>query len=144
MKGLWAAALVFVSAAAFAQSDSVLGNWRDPTGSTIQIYRCDKLVCARVVGLRKDAPSRVDGKNPNPALRSRPLCGLEIGTNFRVATPGRAEDGRLYDPQSGYTYSGSMTLDGNKLKLRGYIGLSIFGRTEVWTRAPAGFVPCRP
>ena len=144
MKVVWLAALVFVSAGACAQSNSLLGNWRNPTGSTIQIYPCGSLVCARLVGTRKGAPSRVDAKNPNSALRSRPLCGLEIGTNFRLVKPGRAEDGRLYDPESGNTYSGSMTLDGNKLKLRGYIGLALLGRTEVWTRAPAGFVPCRP
>ena len=43
------------------------------------------------------------------------------------------KDGTIYDPKSGKTYSCKMTIDGNKLKIRGYIGISLFGRTEVWT-----------
>jgi uncharacterized protein (DUF2147 family) len=127
-----------------SQNSGVLGNWRTPTGSTIRIYRCGSAVCARLIAIRKDAPSRVDGKNLNPALRSRPLCGLQIGMNFRLKNPGLAEGGQLYDPQSGKTYSGSMARDGDKLKLRGYIGISLFGRTETWAQAPADTVPCHP
>lgn len=142
MKQILIPALFLLSLVAQAQNNSVLGNWTNPTGSTIQIYRCGANVCARLIAIRKNAPSRVDGKNPNPALRSRPLCGLQIGTNFHLTYPGHAEGGQLYDPQSGRTYSGMMTRDGDKLKLRGYIGLSLFGRTEIWTQAPANITPC--
>ena len=130
-------------ATAQAQNDSVLGNWRNPTGSTIQIYRCGPDVCARLVAIRPNAPSRVDSKNPNPALRSRSLCGLQIGAKFHLTAPGHAEGGQLYDPQSGHTYSGTMTRNGNSLKLHGYIVFSLFGRTETWTRAPDNVTPCR-
>ena len=71
----------------------------------------------------------VDLHNPNPSLRGRPLCGLNIGTGFTRSAPGK-----LYDPTSGKTYKGSMTLDGARLKLRGYVGISLFGRSETWTR----------
>jgi uncharacterized protein (DUF2147 family) len=37
-----------------------------------------------------------------------------------------------------------MIRDGDKLKLRGYIGFELFGRTETWTRAPNDIVPCHP
>jgi uncharacterized protein (DUF2147 family) len=143
MKSLFLPVLL-LSLAAQAQTNSVLGNWTNPTGSTIQIYRCGANVCARLIAMRKNAPSRVDNKNPNPALRARPLCGLQIGMNFRLSSPGRAEGGQLYDPQSGHTYHGSMTRDGNKLKLRGYVGISLFGRAETWTQAPANITPCHP
>lgn len=144
MRRIWLPVLFPVSLLAHGQAASVLGNWNNPTGSTIQVYRCGSNVCARVIELRKTVPSRVDNKNPNPALRSRPICGLQIGENFHLTTPGRAEGGQLYDPESGKTYSGTMTLDGDKLKLRGYIGISLFGRTEIWTRAPNNITPCRP
>jgi uncharacterized protein (DUF2147 family) len=138
------ALLILSLAAAQAQNDSILGNWRSPSGSIIQIYRCGANVCLKLIVIRKDAPSRVDGKNPNAALRTRPLCGLQVGSNFHLTNPGHAEGGQLYDPQSGKTYSGSMTRDGNQLKLRGYIGISLFGRTETWTRAPEDIPACHP
>jgi len=144
MKRIWIPVLFLLPLVAKGQTNGVLGNWTNPTGSTIQIYRCDANVCARLIGIRKNAPSRVDRKNPNAALRARPLCGLQIGMNFHLANPGRAEGGQLYDPESGKTYNGMMTRDGNNLKLRGYIGFSLFGRTETWTRAPANVTPCRP
>lgn len=138
------ATLLMIAAIGTAQGNSVLGNWNDPTGSTIQVYRCGTDVCARLIKIRANAPSRVDGKNPDPALRKQALCGLQIGTGFHLTTPTRAEGGRLYDPQVGKTYSGSMIRDGAKLRLRGYIGIALFGRTEIWTRAPDGIPPCRP
>lgn len=145
MRRSWILTLFLVAlATAQGQNDSVLGNWRNPSGSIIQIYHCGADVCLRLVVVRRDAPSRVDGKNPNPALRSRPLCGLQIGMKFHLTTPGHAEGGQLYDPQSGRTYSGMMTRDGNLLKLRGYVAFSLFGRTETWTRAPDNVTPCKP
>lgn len=145
MKRIWISALFLLSmTAAQAQTDGVLGNWMNPTGSTIQIYRCGDNVCARLIAISRDAPTRVDSNNPNAALRRRSLCGLLVGTNFHLSSPGRAEGGRLYDPQSGKTYSGSMTRDGDRLKLRGYVGISLFGRTEIWTQARGSIALCKP
>lgn len=144
MNRIWAMAFLLLSTVSLGQNDGVIGNWKDPMGSTIQIYRCGANVCARVIGIRPNAPGHLDMHNPNPALRNRSLCGLQIGWNFHLARAGRAEGGELYDPESGRTYSGSMTPDGNKLKLRGYIGFEVFGRTETWTRAQNDFVPCHP
>ncbi|MGH9588053.1 MAG: DUF2147 domain-containing protein, partial [Acidobacteriaceae bacterium] len=73
----------------------------------------------------------------------RSLCGMKIGTGFKLVDPNRAQDGKLYDPKSGKTYTGSMTRDGNKLNLRGYVGIPFFGRTETWTRAPDSITACR-
>jgi uncharacterized protein (DUF2147 family) len=143
MRRSWILAF-FLAASAMGQrqNDGVLGNWRTPKGSVVQIYHCGADACLRVLVVRRDAPSRVDGKNPDPALRSRALCGLQIGTKFRLTTPRHAEGGQLYDPESGHTYSGMITRDGDLLKLRGYIVFSLFGRTETWTRAPDNVPSC--
>jgi uncharacterized protein (DUF2147 family) len=122
---------------------SVLGEWKTPNGSVVDIYKCGNNVCARLIEVSKQAPSHVDVQNPNPALRKRPLCGLEIGYGFHLTNENHAQDGRLYDPESGNTYSGWMTADGNTLQLRGYIGISLFGRTETWTRAQGDVSSCR-
>lgn len=144
MSRMWPfAILAFALVTAQAQNSGVLGNWANPTGSVIQIYRCGANLCAKLIAIRADASTRVDTDNPDPALRHRPLCGLKIGTGFKPSGPDRAEGGRLYDPESGKTYTGSMTRDGNKLKLRGYVGIPLFGRTEVWTRAPDSVPACQ-
>ena len=60
--------------------------------------------------------------------------------NFRfVGESGRWEGGTIYDPDSGRTYRGLLWLDqgdAGTLWARGFVGLSIFGRTERFTRAP--------
>ncbi|MGC2161049.1 MAG: DUF2147 domain-containing protein [Silvibacterium sp.] len=143
MKQVLLPLILILSLAAAHGETGVMGLWMNPTGSTIQIYRCGANVCAKVFAISSKAPARIDAGNPDPALRKRSLCDLEIGKNFHLTSPDRAEDGRLYDPESGKTYSGSMTSDGNTLRLRGYIGISLFGRTEIWTRAREGITPCR-
>ena len=78
---------------------------------------------------------RKDDQNPDPALRDQPLHGLRIMRGFEGDGAGRWKNGRIYDPNSGKTYSCKLTLvDANTLKLRGYLGVSLFGRNEVWTR----------
>jgi uncharacterized protein (DUF2147 family) len=61
--------------------------------------------------------------------------GLDIMYGFNLSEGKVWDDGEIYDPKSGKTYSGTITLQGeNTLDLRGYVGLPIFGRTSVWTR----------
>jgi len=67
-------------------------------------------------------------------LRSRPILGLEILKDF-VYEDGKWTDGKIYDPKSGKTYSCNMTLKSNgDLNIRGYIGISLIGRTDVWKK----------
>lgn len=76
--------------------------------------------------------SRVDLNNPDTHLQSRPLDGLVIGENFNE-DDGRLVDGRLYDPVSGSHYRARMELtDDGLLKVRGYLGISMLGRTMYW------------
>jgi uncharacterized protein (DUF2147 family) len=80
-------------------------------------------------------PSDKDDLNPDPALRGRLLLGLTIMDGFTYAGDGKWKNGRIYDPNSGKTYKCKLTLvDENTLELRGYIGFSLLGRTETWTR----------
>ncbi len=127
-----------------SQNSGVLGRWMEPEGSVIEVDRCAANICAHMVAISKTAPGRVDVNNPDPALRGHRLCGLQIGSGFHLTDANHADGGRLYDPKSGKTYSGSMLSDGDQLKLRGYIGIKLFGRTETWTRvrANAALPPC--
>lgn len=79
-------------------------------------------------------PPRLDDRNPDPELRDRPLFGLRIVRILRELEDGRWK-GQIYDPNSGKTYKCTLTLvDDNTLKFRGYQGISLLGRTEVWTK----------
>ena len=87
----------------------------------------------RVMTLRPDTP-HLDGRDPDPAKRTQPLCGLQIGYGFQAQGPDKATDGRVYDPESGKTYRGEMHSTDNVLHLRGYILFPALGRTEKWKR----------
>lgn len=126
-----------------AQSRGVMGFWREPEGSVIQIERCGDEVCAKLVAISKTAPAQVDGFNPDKALRTRSLCGLQIGRGFHLNGPDKADGGRLYDPKSGRTYRGALSSEAGTLHLRGYVGLKAFGRTEDWIRTAEVKEPCR-
>jgi uncharacterized protein (DUF2147 family) len=131
--------LVFGAATLGAQAQDkkgVLGDWQEPGGGVLEVYKCgSEEICMKLLALAKDAPGKLDAKNPDPALRSQPLCDLRIGYEFKLTDADHAEGGKLYDPKSGKTYSGSMSTEGEKLRLRGYVGIKMFGRTEVWQRA---------
>ena len=129
---------------AMAQSKGIEGNWKTPSGSIMKVYGCGDYVCLKIVQVEKDSPGRVDANNPDTKLRSRTLCGLEIGSGFKPEDNRmKADGGTLYDPKSGKTYTGAITADGDLLKLRGYVGFKVFGRTEEWNRVSGPVEVCR-
>jgi uncharacterized protein (DUF2147 family) len=78
---------------------------------------------------------KVDRANPAPELRRRPIIGLWLVDGFDYAGGNQWKNGIIYDPESGKTYKCKMKLtDEGTLKVRGYIGFSLIGRTTVWTR----------
>ena len=134
--------LILFSVPGFAQTrDDVVGKWFSSSGGAqIQIYKKGDKYFGKIVWLRKpndeNGNPKTDIRNPDPSLRSRPAVGLEILRNFTYAGNGEWEDGTVYDPKSGRTYSCKMSMsDPDKLDIRGYIGFSMLGRTESWTRA---------
>lgn len=76
---------------------------------------------------------KVDKNNPHKELRQQPLMGLMLLKGFKRAHENAYENGEIYDPKNGKTYSCKMTIKGNNLDVRGYMGISIIGRTSVWT-----------
>lgn len=126
---------------ALAQNaDAILGKWINPNGEgQIQIYKKGNLYYGKLVWLKfpndeVTNKAKLDKNNPDKSLQSRPILGLEILKNFKFDGDDVYEDGNIYDPKNGKDYSCKMTLNGNKLKIRGYIGISLLGRSEVWTR----------
>jgi uncharacterized protein (DUF2147 family) len=95
-----------------------------------------------IIAIGPKARSKQDIYNPDPAKRTRPLCGLQIGSGFVAHMPDEAQDGTLYDPKSGKSYHGIIKLYGNRLQLRGYIGFPLFGESQTWTRPATPVADC--
>jgi len=104
--------------------------WSPEKDAKIQIYLKSQEYFGKFVWLAKP---RKDIKNSDKALRNRDVLGLELLSGFSY-DDGSYSGGNIYDPESGKTYSCKMSLDGTKLKVRGYIGFSLFGRTEYFER----------
>jgi uncharacterized protein (DUF2147 family) len=122
----------------------VLGYWERPSKAVLHFYPCGHEVCAKIVRLSPTSGRKTDSRNPDERLRARPLCGLDIGTGFQQTDANHLVGGHLYDPVSGKTYSGMATVEGNEVKLRGYVGISWFGKSEVWHRvAPVSLDDCK-
>jgi uncharacterized protein (DUF2147 family) len=141
---LLALALAPAPPAPAAASASLLGNWITPDKSIVEVYSCDRAICMRIAHVEATVGQSFDGLNPDASKRDRRLCGLEIGSGFAAKDAAHAEGGKLYDPHSGNTYSGTLVLsDDSTLRLRGYMGISLLGRTEVWHRAPSAPESCK-
>ncbi len=120
-------------------ADDVVGTWvSNENKARIQIYKSGTKYYGKIIWLRepnKDGKPKIDRKNPDPKLRNTPVIGLVVLRDF-VFNHGEWIDGDIYDPSSGKEYSCKITMpDKNTLKVRGYIGISLLGRTEVWKRS---------
>ncbi len=119
---------------------SIEGVWLSADGTGwIEIELGPEGPIGRIAGSPDDPDheraSDLDELNPDPALRDKPLLGMTIMDGFTSGSDGKWKNGRIYDPNSGKTYKCKLTqIDSDTLELRGYIGISLLGRTERWTR----------
>jgi uncharacterized protein (DUF2147 family) len=68
-------------------------------------------------------------------FKDKPIQGLQIVWGLKEKGPGSWGDGHILDAKGGKIYRVKMAVKGDKLYLRGYIGVSILGRTNIWTKA---------
>jgi uncharacterized protein (DUF2147 family) len=119
--------------------DDILGIWLSSNGQgQIQIYKEGEKYFGKLYWMKEpNGPKgnpKLDANNPDPSLRNKPLLGTVLLRNFTF-DDGEWNGGRIYDPQNGKDYKSYIKLkDAKTLSLRGYIGISLLGRTEVWTR----------
>ena len=136
--------LVFLGLQLTAQSfkaNDILGIWfNEEKDAKVQIYEENGKYYGKVVWL--DEPNepdtglpKLDDENDDPELQKRPIMGLLLMKDFVFDGDDEWEDGEIYDPKSGNTYSCYMKFDSKDvLKVRGFIGISWIGRTTYWTR----------
>lgn len=134
---------LLLSTTSFSQKvlpDDIMGIWvsnlgkgrveisKDSTGTKYQ----GKIIWLKIPTY-PDGTIKVDKHNPDKSKQTNPLVGLIAVKNLTFVKD-HWEGGTIYDPESGKTYTCKATLKGNKLGLRGYIGVSQIGRTQTWER----------
>jgi len=120
---------------------SPIGVWATENGlSHVKIEDCGGKLCGALIWLKeplnKERKDKIDSQNPDPSLQSRKLLGLPLLNGFVSDRDGTVwSSGTIYNPDDGKTYSCKLTmLDPKTMKVRGYIGISILGKTQIWNR----------
>jgi uncharacterized protein (DUF2147 family) len=123
------------------KTDDILGIWfNEEKDAKVEIFKENGKYYGKVVWLKEpNEPDtglpKLDDENSDEELQKRPIMGLQLMSDFVFDGDDVWDDGEIYDPKNGSTYSCYMKLESqDKLKVRGYIGISLIGRTTYWTR----------
>ena len=131
---------VFFFALSTMQSQSVVGKWKtidDETGeakSVVEVYEKSGKIYGKIVEIlradhKKDVCVKCDGADKN-----KPILGMVIMKGLKK-DGSEYNGGTILDPTNGKKYKCYISLESaDKLKLRGYVGISLMGRTQYWTR----------
>lgn len=121
------------------EADKILGVWLSEDKTVkIDVYKSGsryfgKLIWGKTMYEPDGITSRKDVKNKDEKLRARNLKDLIMLYDFTYHD-GAWDGGQIYDAYSGKTYSSTLKLKDAKLNIRGYVGVSLFGRTSVWEK----------
>ena len=134
--------LFFVTKNGMAQQlpTDLVGTWLvEKKDGRVEIYRQGDKYYGKIVWLKepyeKDGTLKRDINNPQVNLRSMTILGSIIVKDMKWNGKGKWDDGTVYDPDNGKTYSGFIKMNNkNSIELTGYIGFSFIGRSETWTR----------
>ena len=124
--------LVLAIVSLVSYSQDIMGKWLTESGDAkVEIYEAGGKINGKIVWLQK-GPETTDSHNTDEKLRSRKLMGVNILSGLTKKSE-KWEGGRIYNPKNGKNYKCSIWLDGDKLKVRGYIGFLY--ETQTWKRA---------
>lgn len=119
---------------------SVSGTWTtidDKTGvkrSVVRLVESGGQISGRIIEVYpQPGDTGICSKCPNN-FKDKQIKGLRFLWGLKKKNDNTWDDGTILDPKSGKLYRAKITLDGNKLFVRGYIGFSLIGRTQIWTR----------
>lgn len=131
---------ICITVAAKAQTDPIEKVWYNQEKTAkIQVYKAkDGRFYGKMVWLKEpleNGKPKVDKENPDEKKRNTPLIGLILLRGLEKDGDNEYDNGKIYDPKNGKTYSCKITHKGNTLDLRGFVGISLIGRTSTWTLA---------
>jgi uncharacterized protein (DUF2147 family) len=124
----------------FAQSQTVIGKWKtidDETGkakSIVEIYEKSGKIYGKVVDILEEENKKRVCTNCSGDDKNKPILGMTVIKGLSKEGS-QYTNGKILDPKNGKLYKCFITLETkDKLKVRGYIGISLFGRTQYWYR----------
>ena len=124
--------------------DAIVGVWKTGEGTAmVRIYKNGDKYQGKIVWLKEPndpetGKPKQDKNHPDEATKSRPILGMINIWGFTYKENNLWDDGNIYDPKNGSTYSCTIKMiNSNSLEVRGFIGVSIIGRTDNWTRQQA-------
>ena len=131
---------------------SIEGLWLTENGKAIiQFSKCeegaDSKFCGNIVWSQnprdEDGNLKLDVNNPDPALKSRPVCGIRLIGDLQKTTEDFYEDGWVYHPKKGKSYGAEVTVvSAEQLEMRGFLGFSLIGKSETWNRVEDNRTGC--
>lgn len=121
------------------EPDTPMGTWmNEEKEARFEIFTCGDKLCGKIIWLKeplRNGKPKTDDQNPNPKLKARPILGMLFMKDFQYKEGNKWDEGTIYDPKSGKTYSCYMkVINKDKMEVKGYIGISLIGRTQVWSR----------
>ena len=140
MKNIITVFILFCSSSLlFAQSP--IGIWKtidDETGaekSHVQIYEQNGNLYGKVIKILTPGKENAVCLNCSGSKKNKPINGMIILENVKKVNDKKWDNGEILDPNKGKTYKVSLELENpDKLKVRGYVGFSLLGRTQYWHR----------
>lgn len=134
--------LSFITVGSYANPGAIVGTWLSASGEAkIEIYKTGNKYFGKIIWIQepndeKTGKPKTDSNNPDKSAQNKPIVGLEILKNFDyIAKDNAWKNGTIYDPKSGKTYKCNITLKGSdQMNIRGFIGVSLLGRTETWEK----------
>jgi len=138
--GLILVSMVIATPALAVEADAVIGEWyTKDSKALVQIYKQGDVYNGKIIWLKEpnneDGSAKLDTNNPDESRQGQPIVALNLVQGFTYKGGNKWADGTIYDPDNGKTYKCKMNLnDDGTLKVRGFIGVSLIGRTQVWTR----------
>ena len=122
-------------------ADAIIGSWKNGEGTgIIQIYKNGEKYQGKIIWLKEPndpetGKPKLDKKHPDEKNHNRSVMGLVNMWGFNYSGTNEWTGGKIYDPKNGKTYSCKIAMENNNsIKVRGYIGFSMIGRTDIWTR----------
>lgn len=137
---MWIAVLFLVQAV----EAQIAGQWKTFDDSTLQpksVVMISESEAQAFGSIEKIFPQ--PGRPAEPLcelcvgdMKNKPVIGLQILKGLKKKNETEWDGGEITDPENGKTYSCKVELidGGKKLKVRGYLGFSLIGRTQIWER----------
>jgi uncharacterized protein (DUF2147 family) len=124
-------AMSFSNSTASSDADQIIGQyWSPDKDGKIEIFKSGSKYHGKLLWVKHP---KKDTKNPDPALRNQDVIGLVFLKNF-VFVDGKYTQGTVYNSLNGHSYSCQMWLEEGNLKMRGFVGISLLGRTETFEK----------